>query len=109
MVQRDRNRVRFLACARQDNPNVTHESCSLYLAHCIEDETVAKSVIGKFVTNSESVLNTDSAIAYGDQNKNFVEHGTVNHTIELVGPNGENNNLAEELNFRYDRAEGVFI
>lgn len=32
------------------------------------------------------------------------------HAKMVVGPNGENNNLAEELNFRMDRAEqGVYL
>lgn len=35
---------------------------------------------------------------------------TVEHSKELRGPNGENNNQSEELNWRYDRAEkGVYL
>lgn len=76
----------------------------------IEDEGVAKAVIGDFVANKESYLNTDGASAYAGQKSHFLGHRTVNHSEALVGPNGENNNLAEELNFRYDRAEkGVYL
>lgn len=76
----------------------------------IEDEGVANAVISDFVANKESFLNTDGATAYAGQEKHFLGHRTVNHSETLVGPNGENNNLAEELNFRYDRAEkGVYL
>lgn len=35
---------------------------------------------------------------------------TVEHSKELVGPKGENNNQAEELNWRQDRAErGIYL
>jgi transposase-like protein len=76
----------------------------------IEDDVVANAVIDDFVANSESYLNTDGATAYADQHKQFRGHRIVNHTEQLVGPNGENCNLAEELNFRYDRAEkGMYL
>jgi transposase-like protein len=76
----------------------------------IEDTKVAKSVIDKFVAKSESFLNTDTANAYEALGEEFIDHRTVEHGDELVGPNGENNNLAEELNFRFDRAEqGVYL
>jgi transposase-like protein len=75
-----------------------------------ENSTVVGAVLKNFVAGSESYLNTDSHTAYGGQNEHFLEHRTVNHSEELVGPHGENNNLAEELNFRYDRAEkGVYL
>jgi transposase-like protein len=75
-----------------------------------ESEDIAKSIIGDFVANSESYLNTDSGSAYAKQKDFFLKHRTVTHSKELVGPNGENNNQAEELNFRYDRAEkGIYL
>ena len=75
-----------------------------------ENEGAAKAIIGDFVANSESYLNTDGETAYADQHKHFLKHRTVNHNAQLVGPNGENCNLAEELNFRYDRAEkGMYL
>jgi transposase-like protein len=73
-----------------------------------ESEDIAKSIIGDFVANSESYLNTDSGSAYAKQKDFFLKHRTVTHSKELVGPNGENNNQAEELNFRYDRAVDGF-
>ena len=42
--------------------------------------------------------------------KVFLAHRTVEHAKELSGPNGENNNQAEEYNWRYDRAEkGIYL
>jgi hypothetical protein len=65
------------------------------------------AILDDFVARSEAVLNTDEASAYADpeQKKRFRAHRTVVHSTELVGPNGENNNLAEEFNARFDRAE----
>ena len=75
-----------------------------------EDEKIAKSVIGDFVASSESYLNTDGATGYTSQESSFLEHRTVAHSKRLVGENGENNNQAEEFNFRYDRAEkGIYL
>jgi transposase-like protein len=71
----------------------------------VEDKTVATAVINDFVAKSESFLNTDTANAYEEAGMTFLEHRTVEHSEALIGPNGENNNLAEELNFRLDRAE----
>jgi transposase-like protein len=70
-----------------------------------------KPIIADFVANAESFLNTDTAGAYVKVGRDkFIEHRSVIHSKELVGPNGENNNLAEELNFRLDRAEqGVYL
>jgi transposase-like protein len=75
-----------------------------------ENEIAAKAIIDDFVANSESYLNTDGETAYAKQEAPFIEHRIVNHNAQLVGPNGENCNLAEELNFRYDRAEkGMYL
>jgi transposase-like protein len=75
-----------------------------------EDEEIAKSVIRDFVASSESYLNSDNATGYIKQKDDFLEHRTVSHSKELVGPDGENNNQAEEFNFRYDRAEkGIYL
>ncbi len=76
----------------------------------LEDAKVAQSVIKKFIAKPESVLNTDTAGAYKDEGSGFKGHRTVEHQKELVGPEGQNNNLAEELNFRLDRAEhGIYL
>lgn len=71
----------------------------------VEDSAVAKAVMASFVARGESFLNTDTSSAYTELGKSFRGHRTVEHSKMLVGPNGENNNQAEELNFRYDRAE----
>lgn len=70
-----------------------------------ESDDIAKSVIDDFVANHESYLNTDGATGFAGQKDFFLGHRTVTHSKQLVGPNGENNNQAEELNFRYDRTE----
>jgi len=58
----------------------------------------------------ESYLNTDTSPAYKELGKHYKGHMTVEHSKELRGPNGENNNQSEELNWRYDRAEkGVYL
>ena len=56
-------------------------------------------------------MNTDGASAYAGQKNHFPRppHRESQRGVG-AGPNGENNNLAEELNFRYDRAEkGVYL
>lgn len=76
----------------------------------IESEEVARAVTASYVAVPESFLNTDTSVAYSKLGKEFRVHRTVEHSKEVVGPNGENNNLAEELNFRMDRAEqGIYL
>jgi transposase-like protein len=70
-----------------------------------ESDEIATSVVGDFVANHESYLNTDGGSGFAGQSAFFLGHNTVTHSKELVGPNGQNNNQAEELNFRYDRTE----
>ncbi len=75
-----------------------------------ESDKVAEAVTTSFVAVPESYLNTDEADAYEKLGKRFMAHRTVTHSRELRGPKGENNNLAEELNRRMDRAEqGVYL
>ena len=75
-----------------------------------ETSPVAESILKNFVAMPESYLNTDNAPAYTALGKGFKAHRTVDHAKELFGPNGENNNLAEELNGRFDRAEkGIYL
>jgi transposase-like protein len=76
-----------------------------------ESKGRVKPIIADFIANAESYLNSDSSAAYVTLGRTkFIEHRSVIHSKELVGPNGENNNLAEELNFRFDRAEqGVYL
>jgi transposase-like protein len=75
-----------------------------------EDSVIAKAILAQFVAVPESCLNTDTSPAYTEIGKGFLEHRTVEHAQRIVGANGENNNQAEELNGRYDRAEkGVYL
>jgi len=75
-----------------------------------EDSVIAKAILAQFVAVPESCLNTDTSPAYTEIGKGFLEHRTVEHAQRIVGANGENNNQAEELNWRYDRAEkGVYL
>lgn len=53
-----------------------------------------------FVAESGSILNTDTSPAYPEVGSRFLGHRTVERARELAGPNGENNNLAEELHGR---------
>lgn len=75
-----------------------------------ESPSVVESVIKSFIAAPESYLNTDAATAYAELGKGFRAHLVVQHAKELSGPNGENNNQAEELNARFDRAEkGIYL
>jgi transposase-like protein len=75
-----------------------------------ESPAVVAAVIKEFVAAPESNLNTDSGGAFTTIGKQFQEHRTVEHTKRFSGPNGENNNQAEALNGRYDRAEkGIYL
>lgn len=75
-----------------------------------ETAPVAAAILKNFVAMPESYLNTDSSPAYTEMGKGFREHFTVEHGKMLSGPDGENNNQAEELNGRYDRAEkGIYL
>tara|TARA_R110001583_G_scaffold165276_2_gene317816 strand:- start:20443 stop:21105 length:663 start_codon:yes stop_codon:yes gene_type:complete len=75
-----------------------------------ETSPIAESILKDFVAMPESWLNTDSSPAYQELGKRFMEHRTVEHSKELSGPKGQNNNQAEEYNWRYDRAEkGIYL
>ena len=76
----------------------------------VETAAVAEAVMKDYIAIPESYLNTDSHPAYRDLGRQFKLHRTVNHGKTLSGPNGENNNQAEELNARFDRAEkGIYL
>ena len=75
-----------------------------------ETPEVATSIIRKYIAVPESYLNTDSLSTYDKIGKEFRTHRKVNHSQTLVGPQSENNNQAEELNGRFDRAEkGIYL
>jgi transposase-like protein len=76
----------------------------------LEDDKLSPPVLEDFAAIQESELNSDSATAYHKIGQRFRVHHTVEHGAMLVGPKGENSNLAEELNFRLDRAEqGMYL
>lgn len=73
-------------------------------------DPIADAVLRDFVAASESILDTDTSPAYTSAGARFLDHRTVEHAKELIGPHGNNNNLVEELNWRMDRAEqGVYL
>jgi transposase-like protein len=70
-----------------------------------ESAPVVEAIMKSYVAIPESYLNTDSCPAYAKVGARFIAHRTVEHSKELSGPNGENNNQAEEFNGRFDRME----
>ncbi|HEY6456498.1 MAG TPA: transposase [Steroidobacteraceae bacterium] len=70
-----------------------------------ENRPAVNSVVRQFTAYGESILNTDNFPPYSRMDRIFTEHRQVVHSVSLRGPNGENNNLVEEINFRYDREE----
>jgi transposase-like protein len=70
-----------------------------------ESEAAIRSVVGNFVAPAESTLNTDTGGSYIGVGSEFLSHRTVEHGLTFSGVNGENNNQAEEINFRFDRKE----
>ena len=75
-----------------------------------EDAKTARAVLHRFVSMPESILNTDTSPAYTKIGEGFRGHSTVEHSKELIGPNGEHNNFAEEYNARLNRCEkGVHL
>ena len=75
-----------------------------------ETATEAEAILARYAAIPESYLNTDSSPAYAAVGKAFLAHRTVEHAKELSGPEGQNNNQAEEYNWRFDRAEkGVYL
>jgi transposase-like protein len=76
----------------------------------VESPPVVEGVLGDYVAIPESYLNTDSSPAYKAIGKRFRDHRAVEHSKHFSGPNGENNNQAEELNWRMDRHEqGTYL
>ncbi|MER2538713.1 MAG: transposase [Azonexus sp.] len=69
-----------------------------------------EGILSSFAGMAESKLNTDSSPAYAAVGKQFLVHRTVDHSLELSGPGGENNNQAEDYNWRFDRTEqGTYL
>ena len=71
----------------------------------VETAPVVRSVMDSFIACPESYLNTDTSPAYIELGARFMQHRQVEHSKTLIGPKGENNNQAESLNWRMDRAE----
>lgn len=75
-----------------------------------EDSPVAQAITEAFIAVPESMLNTDTSPAYVKLGAAFRAHRTVEHARMLVGPNGENNNQAEEFGARMKRMEkGTYL
>jgi transposase-like protein len=67
-------------------------------------EAVA-AMFKEYIAMPESFLNTDGSTSYSGLAKRFMAHRVVDHSKTFSGPNGENNNQAEEYNMRLGRAE----
>lgn len=102
---------RILFTVRRRSPNRGEGAVASRVAiGLVEDSDVAGAVMQSFLAVPESTLNTDTSPAYTALGRKFRAHRTVEHSKTMIGPNGENNNQAEELNWRYDRAEkGVYL
>lgn len=75
-----------------------------------EDKDAVRAVMADFVACPESYLNSDESPTYKEFKDEFLDHRAVKHSETFSGPNGENNNLAEEFNARMDRAErGTYL
>ncbi len=75
-----------------------------------ESDELVQSALTDYIACAESYLNSDDGQAYSRVADKFLDHHFVVHSKMLVGPNGENNNLAEELNARMDRSEkGTYL
>ena len=75
-----------------------------------ESKDIATGVLIDFVAIPESYLNSDGAPAYEGIGGRFLGHRQVEHTKEFSGEAGQNNNQAEELNWRMDRHErGTYL
>ena len=102
---------RILMTVRKRSEQKGKGACATRIAIGLtETHPVVEAMFKNFVATPESFLNTDSSPAYTELGKQFRAHRTVEHSLALSGPNGENNNQAEELNWRYDRAEkGTYL
>jgi hypothetical protein len=75
-----------------------------------ETPEVALSLANAYVAIPESILASDSGLAFSKLGAKFQYHLQVNHSETLSGPNGEHNNFAESYGARQDRAEkGVYL
>jgi transposase-like protein len=75
-----------------------------------ETPDVVEALAKSYVAIPESVLATDSGVAFTKLGKQFQLHLQVNHSESLSGPNGEHNNNAESFSARQDRSEkGVYL
>lgn len=102
---------RILFAVRRRSGQKGKGACATRIAIGLtETAPVAESILKRFVAIPESYLNTDTSPAYAELGKRFRAHRTVEHSKTLCGPQGENNNQAEELNWRFDRAEkGIYL
>ena len=74
-----------------------------------ETPDAVQALADAYVAIPESILATDTGMAFTKLGKQFQVHLQVNHSEALVGPNGEHSNQSESFNARQDRSEyGVY-
>jgi ribosomal protein S27E len=74
-----------------------------------ETPDAVQALADAYVAIPESILATDTGTAFTKLGKQFQIHLQVNHSLALVGPNGEHSNQSESFNARQDRSEyGVY-
>lgn len=75
-----------------------------------ETPDVMDALAKAYVAIPESVLSTDTGLAFTKLGKKFLLHLQVNHSETLVGPDGQHSNNAESFSARQDRSEkGVYL
>jgi hypothetical protein len=75
-----------------------------------ETPEVAKALVDAYVAIPESILSTDTGVAFNKLGKEFQLHLTVNHSETLTGSEGQHNNNAESFSARQDRSEkGIYL
>lgn len=104
------NRRIFFSVRRRSNVHGRGAALTRVAIGLVEEAPVASAILRSFATSPESTLSTDTLPAYHELGQRFRHHYTVEHSRRMVGPNGENNNQAEEINWRFDRAErGTYL
>jgi len=78
---------------------------------CLAETPQAAEIMARqFVAIPESILSTDTGVAFSKLGKEFQVHLQVNHSETLVGPEGQHANNSESFSSRMDRAEkGIYL
>lgn len=100
----------FFSLRRRGNARGRGAALTRVAIGLVEEAPVAGAILHAFANSAESTLSTDTLPAYTGHGKKFRRHYTVEHSRRMVGPDGENNNQAEEINWRFGRAErGTYL